>query len=593
MARTPKAIAVMVWMLSATNVAEANGFYQGTPAEPYAVPGGEPDTVTPSQDSGQATVPDLENLPDQPPPPHRPLLDEVLQTDENTPEIRTLREAGSTNPLSPPLINVMGLQTTANPPDPVGDVGRQHYIQMLNATLYQVFDKRGQPLTTPRLLSGLWLGQPDTPGNRACSRNHGDPVVIYDHLADRWVMSQFAQSGEWSQGQFKSPFYLCVAVSQTDDPVVGGWYVYAFELPQFPDYPKLGLWPDGYYLSSVYNNRLYATVFERSRMLTGEPARSAQFELPALGAPGVRDTRMLPADLDGDPPLPGTPHYFVRTVDDRQDPARPIDRIELYAFRADFTRNLFSFKKHGELTVKNGLSPFDIMTCNRSGSEPANPRDCIPQPGPVGTLDALSNRPMMSLKFRRFDEGREFLVFNQTVNVQDGLRLSDGSPPLKEVAGIRWYQLGRQSRGRWQMAAQGTYAPQPAAVTRESSFIHRWMGSLAMDGAGNLALAYHLVNGDARVGRRLFPGIAYTGRLHQDPPERLTMPEQWIKRGTQLQWPANEASGLGQRWGDYSSLSVDPVDDCTFWYTQHLASGRGAYRKTRIASFRFEGCRKH
>jgi len=545
-----------------------------------------------SPDSGQTLVPDLENLPDQLPPPHRPLLDEVLQTDDGAEKARTLKQAGSANPLGTPLVNVAGLQTTANPPDPVGDIGRAHYIQMLNATLYQIFDKKGRALTKPRLLGELWAGQPDTPGNRACSRNHGDPVVVYDHLADRWVMSQFAQSGEWALGQFKSPFYLCVAISQTADPVAGGWYVYGFELPRFPDYPKLGVWPDGYYLSSVFNNRLYATVFERSRMLTGEPARFAQFELPALGAAGVRDTRMLPADLDGHPPLPGTPHYFARTVDDQQDPARPVDRIEIYAFRTDFGKNRFSFKKHSELTAAKGLSPFDIMNCNRHGSVPANARDCIPQPGPVGTLDALSNRPMMSLKFRRFDDGREFLVFNQTVNVQDGLRLSDGSSPKQEVAGIRWYQLERRSRQSWRITAQGTYAPQPASVDRESGFIHRWMGSLAMDGVGNLALAYHLVNADDRPGRRLFPGIAYTGRLQEDLPERMTMPEQWIRRGTQLQWPAGDTPGLGQRWGDYSSLSVDPVDDCTFWYTQHLASGQGAYRKTRIASFRFAGCRK-
>jgi hypothetical protein len=129
-------------------------------------------------------------------------------------------------------------------------------------------------------------------------------------------------------------------------------------------------------------------------------------------------------------------------------------------------------------------------------------------------------------------------------------------------------------------------------VTDEAGFIHRWMGSLAMDKVGNLALAYSLVNGDERKGHRLFPGIAYTGRRFNDAPDRMTAPQQWISRGTRLQWPRTGASSLGQRWGDYSSLSVDPVDDCTFWYTQHLASGQESYKKTRIASFRFSNCRR-
>jgi len=584
------AIVLLLWIGAETSA--ANGFYRGTPVQGYTGSGAVAGPRARLPDTDPLTPPDLDILPDQLAPPRIPLQDTGLQRDEPTEPIGNFRTTPIIRPLTRPLVNVPGMETAANPPDPVGDVGPNHYVQMLNTTLYQVFDKKGLPLTEPRLFGTLWLNQPDTPGNRACRRNHGDPVVVYDPLADRWLMSQFAQAGDWAKSQFKAPFYLCVALSRTPDPVTGEWFLYAFELPHFPDYPKIGVWPDGYYMASVYGNRLYATVFDRTRMLTGDTAGFAQFDLPVLGAPGVRDTRMLPTDLDGTPPLPGTPDYFVRTVDDRQDPARPVDRIELYAFRADFAADLFSFNKVSELTRREGLEPFDIMNCNRAGSPSPNVRDCIPQPGPAGTLDALSNRPMMSLRYRRLARGRELLAFNQTVNVQDGLRLEDGSTPLKEVAGIRWYQLQRWQGQDWRIASQGTYAPQPEAVTDEAGFIHRWMGSMAMDKAGNLALAYSLVNGDERKGYRLFPGIAYTGRRFNDAPDRMTAPQQWISRGTRLQWPRTGASSLGQRWGDYSSLSVDPVDDCTFWYTQHLASGQESYKKTRIASFRFSNCRR-
>lgn len=531
---------------------------------------------------------DRESLPRQSPPERSPLQDEVLQSE--TAPLKAPKGAATSGIMTLPLVNIEGLRATADPPDPVGDVGRSHYVQMINATLYQVFDKSGHALTSPQHFGALWSDLPDTPGNKACSQDQGDPIVVYDHLADRWLMSQFAQTGDWVKREFKPPFYACMALSRTPDPVAGDWYLYAFELPDFPDYLKLGVWPDGYYMSSVEGNTLVATVFERERMLTGETATFARFDLPALGAPGVRDTRILPADLDGPPPPANTPNYFVRPVDGRQSPADPVDRIEIYAFRADFARKRFSFDQEATLTAAQGLAAFDIMDCSRKRTLSPNPRDCIPQPGLAGTLDALSNRPMMPLKFRSLADGRQVLLFNQTVNVQDGVLMTNGRTPPHEVAGIRWYQLERLTGGHWQIGQQGTYAPQSTEIAREAQFIHRWMGSLAMDGDGNLALAYQLVNGDGRVGQKLYPSMAYSGRRSGDTPNQLTAGEFWIARGTRPQWPRPGESGRGQRWGDYSSLSVDPVDDCTFWYTQHLASGRQAFKPTRIASFRFTDC---
>lgn len=581
---------VLWWIGSGSSAAWAAEFYQSRPVPGYVspLPGSQLRVQSPVVEVG--TLPDREWLPDQLPPDRVPLLDDRIQSDSPDEISKILRDTQTSGSLTAPLVNVVGLTTRSDPPDPVGDVGRNHYVQMLNATWYQVFSKQGQALTPPRRLGDLWSGLPDTPGNRACYQNHGDPIVVYDHLANRWWMSQFAQSGVWSKNELKAPFYLCVALSGSSNPVSGRWILYAFEMPQLPDYPKIGVWPDGYYMSSAFGNRLNATVFDRARMLTASPTAYVQFSLSSLGATGVRDTRMLPGDLDGRPPTPGTPNYFVRTVDDRQDPDYPVDRIDIYALHADFLNGLFSFDKVNELTASEGLVPFDIMNCNRNESKPPNMRDCIPQPDTVGTLDALSNRPMMPLKFRRLANGRKFLLFNQTINVQDSLRLADGSVPGKEVAGIRWYQLEQADTGFWQIATQGTYTPQAAVVNSETAFTHRWMGSMAMDKAGNMALAYNLVNSDERVGRRIFPGIAYTGRHLADRPDRMTMPEQWIIRGTRIEWPKAGMPILGQRWGDYSSLNVDPVDNCTFWYTQHLASGHQVYKKTRIASFRFEGC---
>ncbi len=456
--------------------------------------------------------------------------------------------------LAATIENFAGLNSSINPPDTVGDVGPKHYVQMVNLANYQIWDKSGTPLTGVLSLGNLW------PVGNICRTNTGDPIVVYDHIADRWLLSQFA-----------SPNHMCIAVSQTADPAAGTWFTYTFDTGEFPDYPKLAVWPDGYYMSSYEGNNLGIYAFERTKMLTGNPtAKIVKQTLPSLGTPTVRNTRILPADLDGPLPPVGTPNYFVRTVDGQQDLGNPTDRIEVYAATPNFVAGTLGF------ALVNTLTPnaFDIMTCNRNGQ---GARDCIPQPGTVDTVDALSNRPMMQLRYRNFGN-YQAMVFNQTIDVEP---LIPNFNAQQEVAGIRWYEL-RKSAANWTIQQQGNFLPQNAVVTAENQLLHRWMGSAAMDGAGNIATAHSITNSNGAA--PVFAGARYAGRLAGDPAGTLR-PEQVIVSGVNAQ---GDADGIvePQRWGDYATLSVDPLDDATFWFTTHLAGVGGVGAKpTRIASF--------
>ena len=526
------------------------------PVEPLSVTV-PPEALRPSpQTDPPVTVPEGEPLPQVPPPTRAPVVDPRIQLEQGESpqaEFRAARRDRMNEALSSPGINIAGIAANANPPDTVGDVGPNHYVQMVNATQFQIFDKNGVSVFGPANFGNLW------PVGNSCRDNAGDPIVVYDHLADRWLLSQFAD-----------PNHMCIAISQTPDPTVGTWFLYTFNTGAFPDYPKFGVWPDGYYMSSYEAPNLGIYVFDRTQMLRGSLVTFMKTTIPALGAPGVRDTRILPADLDGTAPAAGTPNFFVRTVDDQQDTANPNDRVEIYSADADFPTGTFAF------TIVNTLTPnaFQTMLCNRNGG---GVRDCIPQPDTRDTVDALSNRPMMQLKYRSFGT-HQSMVFNQTIDVA-------GSMPItvaNEVAGIRWYEL-RDTGAGWTIFQQSTYSPQPVGASNENQLLHRWMGSIAMDGAGNIAIAYSITNDDDSS--EVFPGIRYAGRYSNDRLGTLTQGESTIFDGTNSQ----TGGGLGQRWGDYSALSVDPRDDRTFWFTTHVASTGGTGpRPTRIAAFHFD-----
>ncbi len=437
-----------------------------------------------------------------------------------------------------PTLNFEGTPFTGvRPPDTVGDVGLNHYIQIVNGsggTPVAIYDKAGNLIAGPFDLDSLWSG------GGACASGLGDPIVLYDTLADRWLLSEFATSGS----------HLCVYISQTPDPVSGGWYGYDFTTPNFPDYPKYAVWPDAYYVSSNENNPA-AYALDRSQMLLGLPATSQRFTAPSLA--GFPFQALTPGDLDGSTPPPaGSPGYFMRHRDDEVHDGSPnptADYLEIWEFHVDWSTPANStFQKVLDLPV----TEFDSDLCGLSSFF------CFPQPGTSTTLDPLREVIMWRLQYRNFGD-HETLVGNLVTDV-------DGT----DHGGIRWFELRKTGSNPWSLFQEGTFAPDAA---------HRWMGSVAMDGGGNIALGYSVSDAIS-----IYPSIRYVGRLAGDPPGALPQGEYTIIAGSGFQSPST-------RWGDYSAMSVDPADDCTFWYTNEYMPASGNWR-TRIAAFKFPQCSK-
>ena len=433
------------------------------------------------------------------------------------------------------------------PPDTNGDVGPGHYVQVVNSLL-RVFDKVGTPLGAPFKMSSLFAAAGVT--GLCATHDDGDPIVLYDHLADRWLISQFAFGGS-------APFFQCVAISRTGDPT-GSYFAYVFQMPnsKFNDYPHFGVWPDGYYMTdNQFNKSTFAGAgvfaFDRARMLAGDPtAGFIYFDRPTN--PGG----MLPSDLDGPPPPPGTPNYFALFTGSGGTSA-----LRVFEFHANFSSPASSsFVERGDSPL--AVAPFNPSMCNFSES-------CIPQPGTSSKVDALSDRLMHRLQYRQFSSscpvntalasGCGTLVLNHTVD-------ENGA----DHAGIRWYVL-TIANGTNHLAVdqQATYAPDSD---------HRWMGSAAMDGEGNVAVGFSVSSSAT------FPSIRYAGRLVSDLDGTLAQGEATLTAGGGSQTGSD-------RWGDYSMLAVDPQDDCTFWYTNEYYSASSSIGwRTRIGSFTLSSC---
>lgn len=424
-----------------------------------------------------------------------------------------------------PGIPFPGVVCNCAPPDTDGEVGATQYVQLVNRGL-QVFDKvSGASVLGPIAIQTLWSGL-----GGVCQNNTiGDPVVVYDQLAGRWVVSQFAGTGG-------VPTDECVAVSQTSD-ATGAWNRYDFHLgTDFFDYPKLGVWPDAYYMSmNVYNPA--GTVFlgpqpyamDRAAMLAGTTA--------AIITPGLQSTTLgslIPGDLDGSVlPPPGAPNPWLSTE---------LPTWQLFRFHVDF-----AVPANSAFTLGGGLVPAGYTTLGAN----------VPQLGTTSQLDSLADRPMFRLAYRRFLDGHEALVGNLTV--------SSGG-----VAGIRWWEINNATSGAPSFAQQGTYQPDAT---------WRWMGSTAMDTMGNLAIGFSASSASIN------PQIRYAGRLATDPAGTLAQGEATLHAGTGSQ------TGTGSRWGDYSDLTVDPADDCTFWYTTEYYDTTSSFNwRTRIGNFKFPSC---
>jgi len=407
------------------------------------------------------------------------------------------------------------------PPDTNGDVGPNNYVQW-NNLVAEIFDKSGTSLTGPFAGNAFFSGF----GGSCETTNSGDPVVLYDHLADRWLVSQFAVATNNLE---------CVAISTTGDPL-GTYNRYSFAFgSDFPDYPKLGVWEDAYYMTTrnfaggFSYTGIKAVAMERAQMLSGGPAQMVIFDVPG----GTQNDGWLPADLDGPAPPAGTPGLFAGAPNTVGS-----NLIDLWAFSVDWTTPSNStFTQVANLPT----DPFDILIFS------------IPQPSPGETLDALSGFLMHRMQFRDFGS-YQTLILNHSVNV--------GS----NRAGIRWYEL-RDSGSGWVIYQQGTYAPGDGE--------HRWMGSAAMNGNGDIALGFSLSSASTN------PSIRYTGQTaDQTGTGVMNVTETNIITGAGVQ------TGSSGRWGDYSMLAVDPSDDTTFWYTQEYYANTGSFDfKTRIAHF--------
>jgi len=476
--------------------------------------------------------------------------------------LQTALPQAKANALAPrafttPIVSFDGMGTSSGdtvgcaPPDTNAATGQNYVVEIVNlcytgAGEFEVYDKTGTSVLGPIPLAALWSG-----GNCFFGQA-GDNVVLYDQLAQRWVLSQFATSG----GAF--PTDECVAVSATSDPT-GAYYVYDFSIDPagFTDYPKMGVWPDAYYTAfNDFSNpgpsfdHVNFVAFNRKEMLQGLPAQQVIINGTSVFNGGL-DYSALPADLNGySPPPAGAPGIFVNYSSPGLFGSGIPYALNMWQMHVDWV-NPSNSTLTGPTSIS--VSPFiDGVFTN------------VPEPG-GNVVDTLGDRLMFRLAYRNFSGSHQALVVNQTVTAS-----GTAAPPL----GVRWYELdapsGATSASAWSVKQQSTFAPADGTS--------RWMGSVAMDHSGDMALGYSYSSPNVN------PGIAYTGRLAGDALNKMTQPE------TVLQAGGGYETGTS-RWGDYSSMALDPSDDCTFWYAQEYYAATGSYTwSTHIGAFKFAGC---
>lgn len=423
------------------------------------------------------------------------------------------------------------------PPDTTGDVGPNHYVQWVNLryAIYTLTRDANNQITAFNLVAGfpkngnvVWQGF----GGRCQSDNDGDPIVQYDQLADRWVLTQFAVSS--------TPYTQCVAVSTSPDPT-GTYFRYSFSYDRsFNDYPKMGVWPDAYYITyNMFRNGRSFTgntvcALERAQMLVGGAARQACANTTAGHS-------LEPSDLEGTAlPPAGSPNLLMSLTS---------TAVQFWRFSVNWTAGT------GTLTGPTNVSGVAAFSRACGGGT------CIPQPGTTTQLDSLADRLMYRLSYRNFGD-HEALVINHSVTSGTGV-------------GVRWYELRNAAGQTFGSAApvlfqQGTFAPSPTAF--------RWMGSAAMDKTGGIAVGYNISSST------IVPSIRYAYRGPADPLGTLGN-ETIINAGVGSQ------TGNLTRWGDYSTISVDPVDGCQMVFTTQFQPANGSFNwTTYIHSFKLSTC---
>ncbi|MDO9510495.1 MAG: BACON domain-containing carbohydrate-binding protein [Bacteroidales bacterium] len=444
----------------------------------------------------------------------------------NGPDAVWQKAMGTTDNASSTIQNWEGQASPYFPPDCSGSVGPNHYFQVVN-TVFAIYSKTGTLVTGPTNLNTIFSGV------TGANYNDGDPIVLYDQQVDRWFFSVFSVSG--------SNDYMLIAVSTTNDPT-GTWYKYSFDVDDMPDYMKFGIWQDGYYMgtNTTGSNKKDIYVFQRSVMLTGGASPTMiGFDNPWRGTTIDGFNCVPPLDNDGAWAPAGSPGLFIAINDDAIGGGA--DQLWIYELNANWTTPSSStWNRVQQLAV----SPFD--------SNFGNTWSNIPQQGTSQKVDAIPMVIMNPPQYRNFGT-YQTIVCCHTVDV-------NGS----DLAGIRWYEL-RKTTGAWTVRQHGTYSPDAT---------NRWMGSVMMNAAGEIGLGYSVSS------TSMYPGIRYTGQTQAANAAAsgiMDIPEVVIQNGIGFQSGSN-------RYGDYSQLSVDPIDDETFWFTTEYIGTSGS-RKSRVASF--------
>ena len=433
------------------------------------------------------------------------------------------REMGQIPNSKAPIMNFSGQTSPYYPSDCNGTVGTNYYMQTINC-VFAIYNKTtGALVTGPTNMNQLFSGV------TGATYNDGDPLVLYDEQAQRWLAVEFSISG--------SNDYMLVAVSQTSDPT-GAWHKYSFDVADMPDYEKFGIWQDGYYMGTNNSSGKDIYVFERSKMLNGQTAQFVGFDNPYRPTTIDGFICVPPVDNDGTFAPTGTPGMFITLVDDAI--AGGTDQLWIYSLAVNWTTPTSStFTRTQQINV----TPFD--------SNFGNNWDNIKQPGTTAELDAIPMVIMNKPQYRNFGT-YQTIVCCHTVDVD-----------ATDHAGIRWYEL-RKTTGNWTVRQTGTYAPDAHS---------RWMGSVALNGNGEIGLGYSISSST------VYPGIRYCGQsaaAYTTGNGTLDIAESVIQNATSSQTSYN-------RWGDYADISIDPTNDHTFWFTTQY----GGSRQTKIASFEF------
>ncbi len=441
-----------------------------------------------------------------------------------------------------------GYGISGAPPDTTLAVSPTQIVQWVNSQ-FAVYDKAGVPqLPAPGFLSGNQIWQGLAPGSLCRDFNRGDPIVQYDRLAGRWILSQFAFNGAFTNNA------QCIAVSQTSN-AMGAYNLYEYNFgAALPDYGKLGVWRDAYYLTyNMFTNGQSfaggrACAYDRAKMIAGVPAPTQ------ICFNSTARFSFLPSDIGGNRPPPvGTPNFHISW--NFYETAPPYT-MQLTKFKPNFVNPALS-------TFDDGLGggPFSFVGFSLDAATLASCNDtggtCVPQAGTSQKLDTLGDRHMYRLVYRRFGTYDALLV-TQAVDVVAGAS-----------ANLRWWEIRNPNAN-------------PPVVHQNSSFVPdtdaRWMSSAAFDKKGNIGIGY------SASSSAMNPAIRVTGRRKNDPLNELRT-EMLVQAGG-----GSQTTGLS-RWGDYSTMQIDPADDCTFWYTTQYIGANGTFNwRTRIASFKFPSC---